>query len=98
MSDSKTPPAGSAFHVGQEVRMVKSVYDWPSGDSPGGLFASQGDKVIVRMIGGFPYPLSVSHPDRTDGRTFGVWPKEIEPWANSSNDHRERPAEKEGAE
>lgn len=71
----------SAFHVGQAVTPKYPLGDAPSEESPGGTYASRGEKLIIRRIGGGTFPISVSHEDR-DGTSFGVKPEEIEPLPN----------------
>lgn len=67
------------FYVGQRVKATDYLGDAPSGDSPGGCYASKGEELIVRAIklDSF-FPISVSHEHITD-RTFGVKLSEIEP-------------------
>ena len=69
-----------SYSTGQRVRMLKSVGDPPSGDSPGGTCAFKGDIVIVRKVNlnAEWFPFHVSHEDVTDGSTFGVAADEIE--------------------
>lgn len=76
------PVAGSAFSVGQAVTVKHPVGDDPSEDSPGGIYATPGEKLIIRRIGGGTFPISVSHEDTTD-RSFGVKPDEIKLLPNS---------------
>lgn len=77
------PPNGSEFSIGQAVTVKRPVGDDPSGDSPGGIYASPGEKLIIRRIGGGTFPISVSHEHRTDGATFGVKPEEINALPNT---------------
>jgi hypothetical protein len=68
------------FHVGQRVRVLEAVGDAPSGDAPGGVYATRGEILVVRKINPstFAYPIQVSHEDITDS-SFGVKLTEIEP-------------------
>jgi hypothetical protein len=69
------------FAVGDVVTVRRAVGDAPSGDSPGGCYATHGDKLIVRGFSDWdesPFPIALSHEHITDGRTFGVKPEEIE--------------------
>ena len=78
---------GSAFHVGQAVRMLNDASDPPSEDSPGGIYARRGERLIVKRIGSpaYPFPIRLAHEDRNDGKTFGVEAREIEPWDSLPN-------------
>lgn len=68
------------FTVGQEVTATRRLWEPPDGDSPGGLLAAPGDRLIVRSFGGSQqHPISVSHHDRTDGMTFFASPDELKP-------------------
>ncbi len=69
------------YKLGQRARMLKTVIDLPSGDSPGCVCADEGEIVIVRSVHDckYSFPIQVSHEYITDGRTFGVSPSEIEP-------------------
>ncbi|WP_076591990.1 hypothetical protein [Herminiimonas arsenitoxidans] len=68
------------FQVGQKVRVLEVIVEYPSGDTPGGVCAEVGDIVIVRKLfsGELAYSIGVSHEGRSDGMTFVVAPKEIE--------------------
>lgn len=79
--------AGSAFREGQAVRIKKTIQEGPSEESPGGTFAWEGEKVIVRSVSEKPqkWPITVSHEGRKRGEGFGVSPDEIEPWMESPN-------------
>lgn len=86
--EQQTQPDGGAsglsamfgFTVGQEVTVTRRLWEPPDGDSPGGLLASPGDRLIVRSFGGSQqHPISVSHHDRTDGMTFFASPDELTP-------------------
>lgn len=68
------------YEIGDEVTVLGAVGDAPSGDSPGGCYATPGDKLIVRSFSDWvdsPFPIFVSHEHVTDGRTFGVRPNEV---------------------
>lgn len=67
------------FEVGQKIRVKRSVGDPPSGDSPGGTYATPDEILVVRKINPshHAYPISVSHDHITD-RSFGVTADEIE--------------------
>ena len=68
------------FTVGQEVTATRRLWEPPDGDSPGGLLAAPGDRLIVRSFGGSQqHPISVSHHDREDGMTFFTSPDELKP-------------------
>ena len=75
--------SGSAFYIGQPVRIRQEIYDPPTGETPGGTYAVRGDKVFIRRIGCGTFPVSVSHEDRVG--SFTVSFDEIEPWAESPN-------------
>lgn len=69
-----------SFTVGQRVRMRATVGDSPSGDSPGGVYATPGEVLIVKRIEPeYTFPIAVAHEWVTDGRMFGVTVDEIEP-------------------
>ena len=73
------------YRVDQKVRALERLGDTPSGDSPGGLYASPGEILIVRAINPtYAYPVAVSHEHITD-RTFGVAVNEIEPFEDQAN-------------
>lgn len=58
--------------------MTRRLWEPATGDSPGGLLALPGDRLIVRAIHDRgEWPISVSHHDRTDGMTFSVAPDEL---------------------
>jgi len=85
--DAQRPPLSAmfGFTVGQEVTPTRRIWEPPDGDSPGGLLAEKGDRLIVRSFGGSEqHPISVSHHDRTDGMTFCVSPDELTPNARLS--------------
>ena len=68
------------FSVGQHVTAVRNLGDSPSGDSPGGCYAREGEVLVVRHVGdqGEAFPISVSHEGVTD-RSFGVTASEVSP-------------------
>lgn len=79
MTDT-TQQSKFGFTVGDAVTVKLSVGDAPNECSPGGCYASPGEKLIVRGFSkyeGVAYPVHVSHEHITD-RTFGVEPHEIE--------------------
>lgn len=67
------------FKIDDVVYAVRKIDEPASGDSPGGRLCKFADKLIVRresvLDGKFAY--SVSHEDRTDGKTFAALPHEI---------------------
>lgn len=74
--------AGLGFTVGQEVTVTRRIWEPATGDSPGGLLARRGEKLIVRMIySKGQHPIHVSHEFRTDGATFCVSADELRPYA-----------------
>lgn len=55
------------YEIGQEVIAKKRIVDKPSGNSPGGLWASEGDTLVIRSISlGTNYPLEVSRQETHD--------------------------------
>lgn len=66
------------FSVGDEVTVVKPIYE-PAGDyQPAGILASPGEKLIIREIrNSGEWPIKVSHELVTDGRFFGVAASEL---------------------
>ncbi len=64
---------------GQRVRALKSIYDPPSGDSPGGMLCKIGEELIVREVTPSSkfWAMQVSHEHILDS-TFGVQADEVE--------------------
>ena len=73
---------GLGFTVGQAVTPTRRIWEPATGDSPGGLLARPGEKLIVRMIySKGQHPIDVSHEYRTDGMTFCVSADELRPYS-----------------
>jgi hypothetical protein len=70
-------PPEHAYKEGDLVTVVTHIHEPATEESPGGLCASPGERLIVRRIGGVSFPISLSHENRTDGATFGVKYHEI---------------------
>jgi len=68
------------YVVGQRVRMVATVYEEPSGDSPGGIYAMRDEILIVRSFSNrlIEHDIYISHEYRTDN-SFVVSQDEITP-------------------
>lgn len=68
--------------IGMAVRLLVTASDDPSGESPGGVYARPGEKLIIKRVGPptFTYPVAVHHEIVTDGSAFAVKAEEIEPW------------------
>lgn len=66
------------YAVGQKVRALEPLGDSPSGESPGGLYARQGEILVVRSIdANSTLPITVSHENIVDS-SFCVAVNEIE--------------------
>ena len=68
------------FSVGDRVRTTEAIYEPADDHSPGGYLTGKGDILIVREVreNSKYWPYSVSHEDRTDGKTFSCAEAEIE--------------------
>ncbi|MGL4576663.1 MAG: hypothetical protein ACRCV9_17890 [Burkholderiaceae bacterium] len=65
------------FNVGDEVIAQTTIWKEPSGDSPGGVYATAGTRLIVRKIGlRGDWSVGVSHQHIEDNY-FCVAPTEI---------------------
>lgn len=70
------------FTVGQVVTVTRRIWEPATGDSPGGLLAHPGERLIVRKIYSTgQHPINVSHDFRTDSVTFCVSADELRPYA-----------------
>ena len=70
------------FAVGDEVTVVKQIYEPADDYQPDGMLARLGEKLIIREIReAGEWPFKVSHEFVTDGRMFGVSEAELKPYA-----------------
>lgn len=67
------------YEVGQKVRALKSLYDAPDGDSPGGCLCQVNEVLIIRdvKLDSKFWPLHISHEHITNN-SFGVKLDEVE--------------------
>ena len=75
------------LRVGQALRIIKTVWEAPSGESPGGVYGSIGDKVLIQRLSAESkyWPIYVHHEHITDGRSFGVELDEVQIWTESES-------------
>jgi hypothetical protein len=77
-SPTKGETGNMQLDLGARVIATRPIYQEANEDTPGGLYAQEGDELEVRGVGrGDTFPFYVAHPDREPGAMFGVHAKEI---------------------
>lgn len=77
MNDSAPVEPGCPYHVGEKVRLTKSIFDDGADHHPPGWIANAGELVIIKEI--FGKSLAVHHENVTDGRAFMIYQGEYCP-------------------
>lgn len=71
------------YITGQQVRLLCDI--WEEGeDLPQSLLARKGETVVIRSMCKGGRPLTVSHPNVTDGSGFSVDYEEVEPLSKAA--------------